>query len=379
MLISLIIVLLLVFVLPFTVKKVEEELEIFLFIMGVAAALIAHKMAMPLIKEALVEPVKITIAVFVAGALFYVFHEKVTGFVKQTLSRMPMPLVVSLVVVLLGLISSVITAIVAAILLAEILIMLPLKRPQKVVITIIACFSIGFGAALTPIGEPLATIATSKLHQDFFFLFRLLGKYVIPLVIALGLMSAIYMKRSAQEAEEEPGPELDSEALAALRLNSGQSPVTEEDLLALKMPEIEDELLEQDTWRGIILRAAKVYLFVMALIFLGAGFEPLIERYVLGLAPQALYWINMVSAVLDNATLCAAEMSPAMFDQPLTVEAILMGLLISGGMLIPGNIPNIISASKLRITSTEWARLGVPLGLVIMVLLYVIIFVLGFA
>ncbi len=33
-------------------------------------------------------------------------------------------------------------------------------------------------------------------------------------------------------------------------------------------------------------------------------------------------------------------------------------------MLIPGNIPNIISAGKLGITSKEWARLGVPpLGL----------------
>jgi predicted cation transporter len=43
-----------------------------------------------------------------------------------------------------------------------------------------------------------------------------------------------------------------------------------------------------------------------------------------------------------------------------------LGLLISGGMLIPGNIPNIISAHSLHIKSTEWARLGVPLGLIIM-------------
>jgi len=37
-------------------------------------------------------------------------------------------------------------------------------------------------------------------------------------------------------------------------------------------------------------------------------------------------------------------------------------------MLIPGNIPNIIAAHALHITSTEWARLGVPLGLILMVL-----------
>ena len=37
------------------------------------------------------------------------------------------------------------------------------------------------------------------------------------------------------------------------------------------------------------------------------------------------------------------------------VKFALMSLLISGGMLIPGNIPNIISASKLDIKSGEWA------------------------
>jgi predicted cation transporter len=37
-------------------------------------------------------------------------------------------------------------------------------------------------------------------------------------------------------------------------------------------------------------------------------------------------------------------------------------------MLIPGNIPNIIAAHTLHIKSTEWAKLGVPLGLVIMTL-----------
>ena len=52
-----------------------------------------------------------------------------------------------------------------------------------------------------------------------------------------------------------------------------------------------------------------------------------------------------------------------------------MGLLISGGMMIPGNIPNIISAGKLKIKSSEWIKLGVPLGLVIMIVYYVILFI----
>ncbi|MDQ1252768.1 MAG: hypothetical protein QG646_1900 [Euryarchaeota archaeon] len=61
--------------------------------------------------------------------------------------------------------------------------------------------------------------------------------------------------------------------------------------------------------------------------------------------------------------------------EPLSqIKSALMGLLISGGMLIPGNIPNIISASKLGITSKEWARLGVPFGLASMVMYFVILF-----
>lgn len=109
----------------------------------------------------------------------------------------------------------------------------------------------------------------------------------------------------------------------------------------------------------------------MGLTLLGAGFEPFIERYLLGLSPQILYWINMISAVLDNATLAAAEISPQMSDT--TLISILLGLLISGGMLIPGNIPNIIAAGKLNITSSEWARFGVPVGLIAMILYFIVI------
>jgi predicted cation transporter len=56
-----------------------------------------------------------------------------------------------------------------------------------------------------------------------------------------------------------------------------------------------------------------------------------------------------------------------------TIKAILLGLLVSGGMLIPGNIPNIIAAGKMNITSLEWARLGVPIGLISMVVYFIVI------
>ena len=84
---------------------------------------------------------------------------------------------------------------------------------------------------------------------------------------------------------------------------------------------------------------------------------------------DALYWANISSAALDNATLAAAELSPRMdIDR---IRAVLIALLVSGGMLIPGNIPNIICAEKLGIKSREWARAAVPLGLVMMTVYFV--------
>ena len=62
-------------------------------------------------------------------------------------------------------------------------------------------------------------------------------------------------------------------------------------------------------------------------------------------------------------------------DEP-TIRAILLGLIISGGMLIPGNIPNIIAAGKLNIKSGEWARFGVPVGLIAMVIYFAVIVIL---
>jgi predicted cation transporter len=52
-----------------------------------------------------------------------------------------------------------------------------------------------------------------------------------------------------------------------------------------------------------LLRAVKVYIFIAALVLLGDGFKPIIFEYFTKVPSMALYWINMVSAVLDNATL----------------------------------------------------------------------------
>lgn len=334
--IGLVIILILVLFLPFSVKKVEHNLEIFLFVMGIAAAGVSGTMNLHLIEKALIDPITITLAVLIAGLVCkwgQVQLEKSILWVNRILSPR---IFFGLTVIILGLASSIITAIIAAIVLVIIINVLPLDRKSEIRFTVLACFSIGLGAALTPIGEPLATITISKLNEDFFYLLKLIGPEVISAVVILGILTILLVK--PQESTD--------------GLKSEQ---------------------KVESYKEILIRSAKIYLFVMGLTFLGHGFEPLINEYILGLHPMLLYWINMISAILDNATLAAAEISPAM-DQS-TIQAVLMGLIISGGMLIPGNIPNIIAAGKLNITSKEWASFGVPVGLITMAVYFVILFV----
>jgi len=319
---------------PFSVSVVERNLEMFLLIMGIAAVLVSQVLDLTLFMKSLKDPLNITIAVIFAGLLFKWFRKPLEKGILGMSKAIPFRLFLALTVIVLGLLSSLITAIIAAIVLVAIVSVLRLDRRSEIRLVILACYSIGLGAVLTPIGEPLSTIATSKLNEDFFYLLGLIGTEVIPGVIVFGILAAFMIN-----------PKKRTEILSP---NQGK-----------------------ETNVDIIVRGIKVYLFVMALTLLGAGFEPFINKYLLDLSPLALYWINMISAVLDNATLAAAEISPAMDDH--TLKAILLGLLVSGGMLIPGNIPNIIAAGKLNITSLEWARFAVPIGLLAMVAYFIVI------
>lgn len=345
----LIVILIMVLLLPFLSRKVEENLELFLFIMGLSAVLVSQKLDLHLVEEALREPIAITLAVLFAGLLFFYGQRYFNQGIDIVLKRLSLPLFVFLIIAVLGLLSSIITAIIAAILLVELVSRLPLARSARIMVTILACYSIGFGAVLTPIGEPLATITIAKLNADFLYLLNLLGVYIFPSVLAIALIGFLYVKRVQPSACQ------DDIALTAVN------------------PEEDEEEMEEESIRSVLIRSFKVYLFVMALVMLGSGFQPLIDQYILHLDNRLLYWINMISAILDNATLAAAEISPLM-ETP-QIKAILMGLIISGGMLIPGNIPNIISASKLRITMKEWAVIGVPFGLIVMLVFFGILFI----
>jgi predicted cation transporter len=350
-----------VLVLPFKVKKVEENLEVFLFICGVAALTISSFAILEgetfgwtpeIIIEALTAPVMITTVagipigivqiVLIFGLIIYFAHKQIHKGIQTLVDRVPLHILVFCLICGLGLFSSIISAILAAIILVEIICALPLGRQEKIGVTVISCFSIGLGAVLTPLGEPLSTIATSKLsgepyYAGFWFLFDLLAIYVIPGVLAMGVLGVVFLKRQGTPTEG-----------------------------------LECKLVRENL-RDVVIRAGKVYLFIMALVFLGEGFKPLILEYIVQIPAEGLYWVNTVSAVLDNATLAAAEIEPSLTE--IQIKSALMALLIAGGMLIPGNIPNIIAAGRIGITSKEWARYGLPLGFVLMVIFFMILFV----
>jgi predicted cation transporter len=305
-----------------------------------------------IVKEALTAPLKITEVsgiplgivqiVLVVGFIIYKWHAPIHDAIRRMTDVLSLKVTAFILIAVLGLVSSVISAILAAIILVEMISAIQLSRKSEIDLTVIACFSIGLGAALTPLGEPLSTIAISKLSgppyfAGFDYLIRLLGIYIVPGILAYGFLGMFFLGKADPK----------DHGLGYKKYN--------------------------ETLKDVILRAVKVYVFIAALVLLGDGFKPLIFEYFTQVPSTVLFWVNMVSAILDNATLAAAEIGPALTESQ--IKSALIGLLISGGMLIPGNIPNIISASKLGITSKEWARIGVPLGLISMMIFFVIMFV----
>jgi predicted cation transporter len=344
---GLIIITLLVLVLPFLVRVVEHNLEIFFLIMGVLAVTVSGLWNWELVIEAIKAPVVIgslPIGIFqvvlVFGILLFYLNSKFCKLISLAADKLGMRVFIFLLVLLLGILSSIFSVIVTAVLLSEIIAVLPLDKQRRIKLVVVTCFAVGLGAVLTPLGEPLSTILVQKLagppfNADFTFPLTHFSIYIIPGVVLLALLAALWI---------------------------GKTPM-------VKSTEC---IMEQtESLRSVIFRAIKVYAFVAALVLLGEGLKPLIIWYIIKIPAYALYWINILSAVLDNATLTAVEITATMAISQII--SIIMGLLIAGGMLIPGNIPNIVAAGRLKISMKEWAVIGIPIGMVLMVAYFLVL------
>jgi len=278
-----------------------------------------------LILEALHEPVAISIAVIVAALLFGWVRpglDTVFGRLRKRVSR---PVLTAAAIFVIASISSFITAIVGALVLVEVIGLLHFAGDKRIRVAVAGCFAIGMGASLTPLGEPLSTLAARALNLSFFGLFDLLAPWVFPGVLASSIIAGAFARGKYDEVP----------AGAAAR----------------------------QTYAAIFFQAAKVFAFIAGLVLISHAYGPIANEYVSKMSNDLLFWANTVSAALDNATLVALEVHSMTLARAR--EAIL-ALLISGGMLIPGNIPNIVSAGALRIGSAAWAKIGVPIGLVML-------------
>ena len=307
--------------------------------MGALAVTVTMQWSRSLLQEIALEPVKITLAVLIAGIGFKFLQKTLSHRINSLMNRIGIRPFIFLSLLFWAFFpASYRSIIISALFLAEIAGHLKLDRKSEIKLVVICCFSIGLGAALTPLGEPLSTIAISQLKNapyfaGFWFLLRHLGPFIIPMILLLGIFGALIMRKPVK-----------TRGLSAGR---------------------------DENFRDILLRTGKVYLFIAGLIMLGTGFKPFMGHAISRMPAWCLYWVNTISAVVDNATLAAVEIGPSI--TLVQIKAAVLGLLISGGMLIPGNIPNIISAGKLKIRSSEWARVGVPVGLAVMSLCFVIL------
>ena len=96
------VILLLVLILPFSFKKIEHNLEAFLFIMGIAAALVSKQMSVHLSVEAISEPIPITLAVLIFGLVFKWSRRLLDTFINKALKAVSLPVFIFLLVFILG-------------------------------------------------------------------------------------------------------------------------------------------------------------------------------------------------------------------------------------------------------------------------------------
>src|SRR5271163_5324642 len=185
---------------PLAVTKIEHNIELYCLTLGVLATLLGTGFTHELVLEALHEPVAISIAVIVAALVFGWTRPWLDLAFRQLRRRVSRPVLTAASVFVIASISSVITAIVGALVLVEVIGLLHLTGDKRLRVTVAGCFAIGLGASLTPLGEPLSTLAARALDLEFFGLFQLLAPWVFPGVLASSIVAGVFGRGEYSEA-----------------------------------------------------------------------------------------------------------------------------------------------------------------------------------
>lgn len=318
---------------PIFIKPIERNVECFFLLVGLLTACIMGQLNAALLWAALIEPLSFTAAVLVFGAAFSLLRNYLDQLLHRVIRLLDPRLLYFCMAIILGFLAALITPVVSALVFVEAITLLGCNRWVEIAATVFACFAIGIGAGLTPLGMPGITVVLRSLHADFWYLTRLLGPFIVVGVI-LAAIPILFL------------PFASNKPLGAIE--------------------------EKDSWRLILLiRPGKVYVFIAGLVALSDGLRPLVDAYIHRLPNGLLFWMNSISAVVNNSTLAALEIGPSLSMNQQ--RAALLGLLISGGALVTGNIPNIVAASRLGITNREWATIGVGTAALLLIFCFAVL------
>ena len=326
-------------VMPLISRWVESHLELFLLAIGAVAVTVSGGWSGELVHKTLASPVYVSFIVIVVSIIFNNYSRYIFRILFVFFRALQPRYSFALLVFLLGMASSLISVTVAALVLAEVLQVVHLEHDTTVKITVFACYAIGLGAVLTPLAEPMGLVISNALsgppyHADFFFLMRHFIGWITPAVCVLAV-AAGYAARHAGTT--------------------------------LQMHIREDK----ESYTSILRRTLHIYMFVAALTLISTGLRPLAQSTITHLSGKVLFLANVVSVIIDNATLAAIEIMPTISPQNLTY--MVLGLAACGSMLVQGNLPNIVAAEKLGIKSREWASIAVPTGLALMGVYFVLL------
>ena len=315
---------------PVLSRTIEEHIEVFFLAIGLLAMTLAGAWKWGVAAQAASVPLPITLTVIVADVVFGRLRSYIDEGLDWVQSRVPRAWLSGGAVLAIAILSSVVTAVVAALMLAEVVGSVRFAPRARVRVTVAGCFAIGLGSSLTPLGGPLSTLAASGLDMRFSGLFWMLAPYVLPGVVVCSIAAGLFS--CSREDIETLGRERTAVFIREALMNA-------------------------------IVRGLEIYIFIAGLVLVGEAFSPVAARYVPMIGHSALYWANTISAAMDNATLVAIEIRGM---QMARAREAIIALLVAGGMLIPGNIPNIVAAAVLRIDAGAWARIGIPMGFVLL-------------
>ncbi len=193
---------------PLLVKRIEQNIETFLFLMGICAVAISRSWHIGLVEEAIQEPiiVGIVLSVLVAGlTAHYLGPHFLRGINDALLDEITLKVIFLEIVVVLGLSAIIITPILPFFLLVEVVNHLPLKRRTRAKLTIMASLSICLGAVLALVETPYSTIAITKMQGSLPSInvlpLELQSLYVILCILALGLISVFFIEEKVTAME----------------------------------------------------------------------------------------------------------------------------------------------------------------------------------